>query len=71
VGAQPKKIAYGNNRADHTFIPGGVVPGVRLLNPDFPENRDDYQYHWSENEYVIPVAADYIYLVNAVNSLLK
>lgn len=71
VGAQPKKVAYGNNRADHAFIPGGIVPGVRLLNPDFPENRDDYQFHWSENEYVIPLAPDYIYLVNAVDKLLK
>jgi len=71
VGAQPKKVAYGNNRADYTFIPGGVVPGIRLLNPDFPENRDDYPFLWSENEYVIDVAADYIFLVNAVNTLLK
>lgn len=71
VGARPKKIAYGNNRADHSFIPGGIVPGIRLLSPDFPENRDDYQFHWSENEYVIPLAPDYIYLVNAVDKLLK
>jgi hypothetical protein len=21
-------IAYGNNRADYTFIPGGMIPGV-------------------------------------------
>jgi hypothetical protein len=71
VGAQPKKIAYGSNRADLSFIPGGIVPGVRLLNPDFPENRDDYPFHWSENEYVIPLAPNYIYLVNAVDRLLK
>ncbi|MDR1406789.1 MAG: glycoside hydrolase family 9 protein [Tannerella sp.] len=71
VGAQPKKIAYGNNRADFTFIPGGIVPGIRILKPDYPENRDDYPYHWSENEYVIPLAPNYIYLVNAVNSLLE
>lgn len=71
VGAQPKKVGYGNNRADHSFIPGGIVPGVRLLNPDFPENRDDYPFHWSENEYVIPLAPDYIYLVNAVQKLLE
>lgn len=71
VGAQPKKIGYGNNRADHSFIPGGIVPGVRLLKPDFPENRDDYQFHWSENEYVISLASEYIYLVNAVDRLLK
>jgi hypothetical protein len=71
VGAQPKKIAYGNNRADFSFIPGGIVPGVRILKPDYPENRDDYPFHWSENEYVIPLAPNYIFLVNAVNSLLK
>ena len=71
VGAQPKKVAYGSNRADFSFIPGGVVPGIRILNPDFPENREDYPFLWSENEYVIDLAASYIYLVNAVNSLLK
>ncbi|MDR2497491.1 MAG: glycoside hydrolase family 9 protein [Tannerellaceae bacterium] len=71
VGAQPKKVAYGNNRADFSFIPGGIVPGIRILKPDFPENRDDYPFHWSENEYVIPLAPDYIYLVNAANSLLN
>lgn len=71
VGAQPKRVAYGNNRADHSFIPGGIVPGIRLLKPDFPENRDDYQFHWSENEYVIPLDPDYIYLVHAVNRLLE
>jgi hypothetical protein len=71
VGAQPKKIAYGNNRADFSFIPGGIVPGIRILKPDYPENRDDYPFHWSENEYVIPLAPSYIYLVNAVNDLLS
>jgi hypothetical protein len=71
VGAQPKRVAYGNNRADFSFIPGGIVPGVRILKPDYPENRDDYPFHWSENEYVIPLAPSYIYLVNAVNSLLE
>ncbi|MDR0566025.1 MAG: glycoside hydrolase family 9 protein [Prevotellaceae bacterium] len=71
VGAKPKKVAYGNNRADFSFIPGGIVPGVRILKPDYPENRDDYPFHWSENEYVIGIAPTYIYLVNAVNSLLK
>lgn len=71
VGAQPKRVAYGSNRADFSFIPGGVVPGVRILKPDFPENRDDYPFLWSENEYVIDLAASYVYLVNAVNSMLK
>ena len=66
-----KRVAYGSNRADFSFIPGGVVPGIRILKPDFPENREDYPFLWSENEYVIDLAASYIYLVNAVNNLLK
>ncbi len=28
VGVNTKKVAYGNNRADYTVIPGGVVPGL-------------------------------------------
>ncbi|MCA8899228.1 MAG: glycoside hydrolase family 9 protein, partial [Hyphomonas sp.] len=55
VGAQSKKVAYGNNRADFTFIAGGVVPGILILKPDYPENREDYPFFWGENEYVIPL----------------
>jgi len=70
VGAINKKVAYGNNRADFTFIAGGVVPGLRILNTDFPENKEDWPFLWSENEYTIGIAAEYIFLVNAVNDLL-
>lgn len=35
VGAHSKRVAYGMNRADYSFIPGGIVPGVLILNPDF------------------------------------
>ena len=27
VGTSSKLVAYGNNRADYTFIPGGMIPG--------------------------------------------
>ena len=36
VGTRSKKITYGNNRADFTFIAGGLVPGLLILKPDFP-----------------------------------
>ena len=49
----------------------GYTAYIELVKPDFPENRDDYQFHWSENEYVISLAPEYIYLVNAVDRLLK
>ncbi len=71
VGTHSKKVAYGSNRADYSFIAGGVVPGVLILKPDFPENKEDWPFLWGENEYVIGAAAGYIYLVNAVDDLLN
>lgn len=65
VGAESKEVAYGSNRADFSFIPGGVVPGVLLLKPDYPENRDDWPFFWGENEYVVPEGAMYLTLANA------
>lgn len=71
VGTKSKKVAYGMNRADFSFIAGGIVPGVLILPPDFPENKEDWPFLWGENEYVISLAASYIYLVNAANELLR
>ena len=71
VGTKSKKVAYGMNRADFSFIAGGIVPGVLILKPDFPENKEDWPFLWGENEYVISVGSSYIYLVNAVQNLLK
>ncbi|GHT10295.1 hypothetical protein FACS189426_10290 [Bacteroidia bacterium] len=71
VGAHSKKVAYGSNRADFTFIAGGIVPGVLVLKPDFPENKEDYPFFWGENEYVVNLGASYIFLVNAVDNLLN
>ncbi|MGD2095696.1 MAG: glycoside hydrolase family 9 protein [Phycisphaerales bacterium] len=69
VGLHSKKIAYGSNRADYSFIAGGVVPGILLIKPDFPENKNDWPFLWGENEYVIDICAHYILLVNAVLDL--
>ncbi len=71
VGTVSKKVAYGNNRADFSFIAGGIVPGMLILKPDFPENKEDWPFIWGENEYVISLGSSYIFLVNAVNELLK
>ena len=71
VGTVSKKVAYGMNRADYSFIAGGVVPGVLILKPDFPENKEDWPFLWGENEYVINLGSSYIFLVNAVNELLN
>jgi hypothetical protein len=71
VGTRSKEIAYGNNRADFTFIAGGVVPGVLILKPDFPENKEDWPFLWGENEYVVGLGASYIFLVQAANQLVE
>ncbi|NJD10171.1 MAG: glycoside hydrolase [Gemmatimonadetes bacterium] len=70
VGNRPKHIAYGNNRADFTMIPGGIVPGVLILKPDFPENMDDWPFIWGENEYEISFSGSYIFLAIAMNEML-
>ena len=69
VGVDSKEVAYGNNRADFSFIAGGIVPGVLILKPDIPEHMNEWPFLWGENEYVINICADYIFLVNAVNTL--
>lgn len=70
VGAESKRVAYGNNRADFSFIAGGVVPGVLILQPDFPENKEDWPFLWGENEYVIALGASYLFLARAGDAVL-
>jgi hypothetical protein len=71
VGTRSKLIAYGNNRADYTFIPGGVVPGVTIIQPDFPELMNDWPFVWYENEYVVDTATAFILAVNCASVLAK
>ena len=71
VGTRSKKVAYGSNRADFSFIAGGVVPGILLMRPDFPENRENWPFFWGENEYIVDIGASYIYLANAVQQLVE
>jgi len=69
VGARSKKITYGNNRADFSYIAGGVVPGILILKPDFPENKEDWPFFWGENEVTVGICANYIFLAAAAGEL--
>ncbi len=69
VGTDSKLIGYGNNRADYTFIPGGMVPGVVIIQPDFPELKDRWPFLWYENEYVVDTATTFILAANAAEAL--
>jgi len=71
VGARSKEIAYGMNRADFSFIAGGVVPGVLVLKPDLPENKEDWPFFWGQNEYVVNMTPSYIKLVQAAIVLTR
>ncbi len=71
VGVNTKKVAYGNTRADYTTIPGGIVPGLLVKNPDFFENKDDYPFLWGENECCINSVANYVMLNLACDEIAK
>jgi hypothetical protein len=71
IGTQSKLIAYGNNRADYTFIPGGMIPGVTLIQPDFPELKEGWPFLWYENEYVVDAATSFILAANAAHAETK
>lgn len=69
IGTQSRLIAYGNNRADYTFIPGGMIPGVTVLQPDFPELMSDWPFLWYENEYVVDTATAFVLAANAAETV--
>ena len=69
VGARSMTTAYGYNRADYSYIPGGVVSGTALIRPDFPELKD-YPYLWQQAEYVLGGGSShFMFLVLAANQL--
>ena len=69
VGVVPKNVAYGNNRADFSFIPGALVPGLLLLQPDYLENKDDWPFFWGQNESTIGGNASYLLFGNILSNL--
>jgi len=71
VGARSLTVAYGTNRADWSYIPGGVVSGPALIRPDFYELKDNYPFLWQQAENVISGSAAYIFCVLAAEKLLK
>ena len=71
VGTVSKLKAYGNNRADGTFIPGGVIPGYIIIKPDFPECIEDFGFLWFEDEYTISAVGEWILAANAADALTK
>ena len=69
--ARPKAVFYGNNRADFSFIPGNVAPGVLFRKPDHFENFDDWPFLWGQNEGTIAGNTQYIIFGSAFKHIVK
>ena len=68
--ARPKAVFYGNNRADFSFIPGNVAPGVLFRKPDHFENFDDWPFLWGQNEGTIAGNVGYLNFGSAFKNMI-
>ncbi|QZH74113.1 MAG: glycoside hydrolase family 9 protein [Erythrobacter sp.] len=71
VGADSPTVAYGVNRADWSYIPGGVISGTNLVRPDLPELKE-WPFFWQQGEYVMGGGAtNYMFLALAADALYR
>ena len=71
VGAVSATVGYGFNRADWSYIPGGVISGTALIRPDFPELLT-FPFLWQQTEYVLGGGSShYMFLALAARRLLE
>jgi hypothetical protein len=69
VGAKSATVAYGTNRADFSYIPGGVISGTALIRPDLPELKE-WPFFWQQTEYVMGGGeANFMFLALAADRL--
>lgn len=68
---RPKEVFYGNNRADFSFIPGNMAPGILFRQPDHFENYDDWPFLWGQNEGTIAGNTGYLIFGSAFKNLVK
>ena len=69
--ARPKAVFYGNNRADFSFIPGNVAPGLLFRHPDHFENFDDWPFLWGQNEGTIAGNTQYVIFGSSFKNLVQ
>lgn len=71
VGVKSLTVAYGVNRDEWSYIPGGVGSGTALIRPDFPELLE-WPYLWQQTEYVLGGgASNFMFLVLAAGHLME
>jgi hypothetical protein len=71
VGTRSKLVTYTHNRADYSFVPGAMVPGVLVIKPDFPEQLTEWPFLWFENEATVASTSAYILAANAMIAVTK
>jgi hypothetical protein len=71
VGVKSLTVAYGANRDEWSYIPGGVGSGTALIRPDLPELKT-WPYFWQQTEYVMGGGAmDFMILAMAADNVLN
>lgn len=71
VGTKSMTVAYGSNRAEWSFIPGGVCSGTNLVRPDLPELLE-WPFLWQQSEYVLGGGAtNFMFLVLGADKILN
>jgi hypothetical protein len=71
VGVKSLTVAYGINRADWSYIPGGIGSGTALIRPDLPELKT-WPFFWQQTEYVLGGGtADFLLLALAADKLFN
>lgn len=69
IGSKSLTTAYGVNRADWSYIPGGVASGTGIIRPDLPELKI-WPFFWQQTEYVMGGGSEnFMFLVLAVDKL--
>ena len=71
VGVNSLTVAYGANRDEWSYIPGGVASGTALIRPDLPELKI-WPYFWQQTEYVMGGGTlDFVLLAMAADNVLN
>ena len=71
VGSRSLTVAYGFNRADWSYSPGGSASGTALIRPDFPELLE-WPFLWQQTEYVLGGGTtDFLILALAADRVLN
>jgi methionine synthase II (cobalamin-independent) len=48
-----------------------MIPGVVIIQPDFPELKEGWPFLWYENEYVVDAVTSFILAANAAAAETK